>query len=170
MGRVWPNYLLWNNNNNVEKNLNQSNLKKTNTLTRKWHIKESHLKFVTFPHPSVTKDYFLKYLRVKHLKFSQSFLLTDALMTFFFIQHKKKKGIFSPQKSKVCCYGNCEYQCMWLKVCLAGMMAQTSFWSHILSHSSLVKSLCCFCPWSPFLLSLPINVLDISFQPWWNFS
>lgn len=82
---------------------------------------------------------------------------------------ERKKETFSSQKSKMCCYGNCAYQCVWLKVCFVGIMAQTSFWSYVLSHSLLIKSLCYFCAWSPFFSSLPINVLDISFQPAWDF-
>lgn len=62
---------------------------------------------------------------------------------------------------------------VWLKVCLAGTMAPTSLWSHILSHSLLVKSLCYFFfffgAWSPFFFLVPINVLDILVLPEWNF-
>lgn len=75
-------------------------------------------------------------------KIQQSFPLTEPLCFIL----SDKKVIFSAQKkSNVCCYGNCAYQCVWLKVCLTGIMAQTSFWSPILSHCSLVKSFSYFC-------------------------
>lgn len=98
--------------------------------------------------------YFL--LNTHTFKIQQSFPLTEPLCFIL----SDKKVIFSAQKKNVCCYGNCAYQCVWLKVCLTGIMAQTSFWSPILSHCSLVKSFSYFCASSPFFFSLPISVPD----------
>lgn len=50
-------------------------------------------------------------------------------------------------------------------LCLAAMMAQTSFWSYILSPSSLIKSLCYFRARSPFFTHSQTMCLTFLFCP-----
>lgn len=49
-----------------------------------------------------------------------------------------------------------------ISLCFAGLIAQTGFWSCVLSLSLLIQTLCCCCTWSP-LSSFPDNVPNIFF-------